>query len=50
MFTLTKEEFTKIHNALFELDSAREDMDGVVATELMTRLNRAATDLRKGLQ
>ena len=50
MFTLTKEEFTKMHNALYDLDCARADLESVVAPTLMTRLNRAATDLRKGMK
>ena len=50
MFTLTKEEFTKMHNALYDLDCARSDLESVVAPTLMTRLNRAATELRKGMK
>ena len=50
MFTLTKPEFTMIHNALYDLDCARADLESVVAPTLMTRLNRAATDLRKGMK
>ena len=50
MFTLTKPEFTMIHNALYDLDCARADLESVVAPTLMTRLNRAATELRKGMK
>lgn len=47
--TLTAEEFKTVHNALWELDQVRSQLEEVLKPELYIKLARAATDIRKGL-
>lgn len=47
--TLTAEEFKTIHNALWELDGIKQELESVLHKDLYTKLARAASDIRKGL-
>jgi len=47
--TLTAEEFKTVHNALWELDQVRAQLEDVLNPNLYVRLARAATEIRKGL-
>ena len=47
--TLTAEEFKTVHNALWELDQVRTQLEEVLKPELYIKLSRAATEIRKGL-
>ena len=48
--TLTADEFKKIHNALCELRSVRETLDGVVREPITDKMARAIGAMEKGLQ
>jgi hypothetical protein len=48
--TLTADEFKTIHNALWELDSLVERLDGVINQELYTKLYGASRTIRSGLK
>lgn len=47
--SLTAEEFKTVHNALWELDQVRSQLEEVLNPTLYAKLARAATDIRKGL-
>lgn len=48
--TLTAEDFKTIHNALWELDAVTRQLEDVLKPELFTKLARAASTIRKGLE
>jgi hypothetical protein len=47
--TLTAEEFKTIHNALWELDSVKTQLEDVLHKDLYIKLAQAASEIRKGL-
>lgn len=47
--TLTAEEFKTIHNALWELDGVKQELESVLHKDLYIKLARVANDIRKGL-
>lgn len=47
--TITAEEFKTIHNALWELDSIKSQLEDVLHKDLYIKLAHAATEIRKGL-
>lgn len=47
--TLTSEEFKTIHNALWELDTVVERLNGVINQEMFDKLYKATNTIRKGL-
>jgi hypothetical protein len=47
--TLTAEEFKTIHNALWELDGVKQELESVLHKDLYIKLARVAGDIRKGL-
>ena len=48
--TLTAEEFKTVHNALWELDQVRSQLDEVLKPELYMSLVTARNNIRKGLE
>lgn len=48
--TLTAEEFKTIHNALWELDTAVERLNGVINQEMFDKLYKATDTIRQGLK
>lgn len=49
-FTFSAEDFKTVHNALCELRSVCDRLDGVLNPDLYNRLNKARDDLSKGLE
>lgn len=47
--TLTAEEFKTIHNALWELDGVKQELESVLHKDLYIKLAQVARDIRKGL-
>ena len=47
--TLTAQEFKTIHNALWELDSVKTQLEDVLHKDLYIKLAQAASEIRKGL-
>ena len=47
--TITAEEFKIIHNALWELDGVKQELESVLHKDLYIKLARVAGDIRKGL-
>jgi len=49
-FTFSSEDFKTVHNALCDLRSACESLDGVLNPDLYNRLTKARDDLYRGLE
>jgi len=47
--TITADEFKTIHNALWELDSIKTQLEDVLHKDLYIKLAQAASEIRKGL-
>ena len=48
--TLTAEEFKTIHNALWELDSVKSQLEDILKPELYLKLAKATNTIREGLK
>ena len=48
--TLTADEFKTIHNALWELDNIKAQLEDVLNKDLFVKLAKASNDIRKGLE
>jgi hypothetical protein len=48
-FSITKEEFKNVHNGVWEIRHAIEQLDGIINDDFMTKLNAGINKLEQGL-